>query len=346
MKKNRIPDEQLKQIRKVLIIQLGPIGDALLTTGYFKALKEYLPGIKLHYLIKQQYVKAIAHHPLIDKIIPIPKGRGLAYYKGRWKAIKEVRSEKYDLVIDQQNMPASQFLTALSNARFRLGYNDGRFSIAYNLRALRGEKRYSAQYKFDLLVPLGMAEQKADLYFHLDASSENYIDQWLSQNGLKRGAFVCISPSSPVPRKKWKLQNYAHLADRIVSELKMPVVLLWAPGEEDDVNGVRELMAQPALMAPKTSLAEAAAMIRRAGLLLCNDGGLNHLAAAVGARTLAFFGSTDPVVWSPAPVYESHFHLYNPQHNSFEDYGFGISPEQAFGKVSSILQKKPPVEFE
>ncbi len=340
MNKDRIPEQQLKQIKKVLVIQLGPIGDALLTTSYFRALKEYLPGIELHYLIKQQYVKAIANHPLIDKIVPIAKGRGMEYYRARWEAVKQIRAEKYDLVIDQQNMPASQIITALSGAPLRLGYADARFSSAYNYKAPRREIRYSAQRKFDIVIPLGMKEQKADIFFYIDDAAHDYVKSWLKAEGLAGKDFVCMSPSSPIPRKKWNAGNFAKLADRIVAELGLPVVFVWAPNELTDVEAVREQMNEQSILAPKTSLMEVAALLKRGRLLLCNDGGLNHLAVATKTETLAFFGNTDPADWSPASVYSHHHHLYNPRHDSSADFDFGISPNEAFRKVCEILKVK------
>jgi heptosyltransferase-2/heptosyltransferase-3 len=115
------------------------------------------------------------------------------------------------------------------------------------------------------------------------------------------------------------------------------VILLWGPREIDDLEKVRAKMRTQPAVAPPTDLHQAAALLRRCRLLICNDGGLNHIAAAVGTPTLAIFGTTDPTVWSPASVFDHHHHLYNPGFDSVRDDSFGISSDQAFGKVKEIL---------
>jgi ADP-heptose:LPS heptosyltransferase len=96
------------KIKKILVVQLGPFGDALLTTAYFEALRKKFPKSKIYYLIKEPFHKIIANHPLIDHIIRIPKKKGIRYFWERIKAIKKIRKNKFDIVIDQQNKPSTK----------------------------------------------------------------------------------------------------------------------------------------------------------------------------------------------------------------------------------------------
>lgn len=328
---------ELNTIKKILVIQLGPIGDALLTTSYFAALKKNIPGVEIHYLIKQQYSKAIFNHPYIDKVIKIEKQSGIKYFMERLSKIKKMRAEKYQLVIDQQNMPSTQQIAFLSGARYRLGYADGRMSCLYNLKAPRQGRRYSALKKFDMLIPLGINEQSIELFFYISGESKKYIIEWLNKNKLETGGFICVSPGSPIKRKKWKLDNYIKLIDVIAEEIKIPVVMLWAPTEKIDAQYMADKTEYKPLIAPPTDLQQAAYLIKQARLLICNDGGLNHLAAAIGAKSLAIFGTTDPLDWSPAPVFNTHHHVYNPDADSFKDDSFGISVDDVMRKITEII---------
>jgi len=141
----------LGDIKKVLVIQLGPFGDALLTTSYFDTLKRALGGAQLHYLIKEPYHKIVRRHPHIDNVIIMKKAHGLEFSIERIRTYARIIKGEFDLVIDQQNQQSTQALTLFSGARYRLGYADGRFSFAYNLKAQRGEPRYSASRRFDIL---------------------------------------------------------------------------------------------------------------------------------------------------------------------------------------------------
>ncbi|MGD8628897.1 MAG: glycosyltransferase family 9 protein [bacterium] len=332
---------RLKSIRKILVIQLGPFGDALLTTSYFEALRSTLPGARLHYLVKEPYDKIIRDHPAIDEIIVIPRRTGIGYAIERLKTVRRIRSRGFDLVIDQQNMPSSQQLTLLSGAPYRLGYRDARFSWSYNLKAGRGPLRYSASRKFDILGPLGIEERPYRLCFRIPGDAQDRMDSWLENTPFGHGEAVCVSPGSPVSHKRWSPEGFARLVDLIQARTGCRVILLWGPGERGDVNAVASQMETGPLVAPPTDLYEAAALLRRSRLLICNDGGLNHIAVTTATPTLAIFGPTDPVAWSPASVFSTHHHLHCRDCDWAKDDSFGITPEMAFEKVLEILSKQP-----
>ena len=338
----RLDDKALAGIRKILVIQLGPIGDALLTTSYFETLKRRLPQAKLWYLIKEPYDVVVRGNPLIDGLITIRQRKRLRYVLERLRTIRRIRAERFDLVIDQQNMPSSQHLTFLSGARHRLGYADGRLWFAYNLRAGRGPLRYSASRKYDILGPLGIAEEAYRLYFTIRPDAETYVDRWLEGEHVDPAKTILFSPGSPVPRKQWSLANYASLGDLIQTRTDFRVLLLWAPREVADVETVRSRMRTGAMLAPPTDLHQMAAFLKRCRMLVCNDGGINHLAVTTGTVTLAVFGVTDPLVWSPASVFPHHHHLHNSAVPPGTDGTFGVTAEAAFEEVRRILASGGP----
>lgn len=337
---DRLNDSQLKGIRKILVIQLGPFGDVLLTTSYFEALRRRLPAAQLWFLVKEPYDLAIRDHPLIDRIMVISRRTGLGYALERLRTVFRIRRERFDLVIDQQLKPSSQQLTFLSGARYRLGYKEGRLSGAYNLKASFGPPRYSASGKFDILKPLGIEEEPYKIFFHVPARAAEYIDDWLREAGLDGTDLVCVSPGSPVARKKWNGAGFARLADLIQSGTACRVLLLWGPAELETAHHVESLMETDPVFAPRTDLHQAAALLRRCRLLVCNDGGLNHIAVTTGTATLAIFGPTDPAIWSPASVFSHHHHLHRPDFDSEADDSFGVTPEAAFEKAVEILSDR------
>jgi ADP-heptose:LPS heptosyltransferase len=332
----------LGSVRKILVIQLAPFGDVLLTTSYFENLKERMPGAKLYYLVKEPYHKIVENHPFIDRILILKKRTGIRYVIERLRLFRRIHDLGFDLVIDQQNLPSTQEMVLFSGARYRLGYEDERFRFVYNLRAKRGKVEYSASERFSILGPLGIVRGKYRLYFTVPEEASRAIDSWLDGERLSSKSPVCISPGSPMRRKKWRLENYARLADLIQNRLGRRVILLWGPRELGDAQTVQRLMKTEALMAPPTDLQRAAALIRKCGLLVCNDGGMNHLAATTDTPTLAIFGTTHPDYWSPAGEYsDRHHHLFNPHADSHADDSFGISPETAFAEARTILRRRP-----
>lgn len=330
---------KLRTVRKILVIQLGPFGDGLLTTSYFASLKKTFPLARLHYLIKEPYHRSVVRHPLVDNLVTIPRHSSFAGdFVERLRTVRKIRREHYDLVIDSQNKPSSQYLTLLSGAGLRLGYAHRRWmSWVYNLRASKGRQRYQAAMRFDILKPLGIDEEPFQLQFPIPDEDQAYIDQWLEQESLAGRKFVVISPGSRQERKKWRTDYYAKVADRIQADLGLPVVLLWAPDERPDVEYLSKRMQTSPVLAPPTTLEQGVALLNRCRLLLCNDSGLNHMAVTTSTPTLAMFGPMNPAQWSPASAFPHHHHLHVPGGGTSDDNSFGITPAMAYEKVQAIL---------
>lgn len=328
---------ELKNIDKILIIQFKPHGDVLLTTSYLETLRNKFPESQIDFLVTEPYHQILEKNPYLSEVIVLPRKRGAAYLCERIKLFRKIRHRKYDLIIDQQNSTGSAQVVLWSGARYRLGWIDGKGRWFYNLKAPRGSVRYNASRKFDILQPLGVTEQPYKLYYYIKPASKQYIESWLSQENLLRKPMICISPGSPVPRKKWNLKNYARLADLIFEQTDFSVVLLWGPNELDDIKIIQEQMVQKPIIAPPTDFNQAAAFLTYCRLLICNDGGLNHLSVATDTPALALFGPTSPTVWSPHGVIPFHYHLYNPTWEKNSNQTFGITPEESFNKVQEIL---------
>lgn len=328
----------LNEIKKVLIIQIRPFGDVLLNTSYFPFLRKKLPDAKIDFLVCRPYHKVLENNSYIDDVVVFRKGKGVRYFLERIKLLIRINRSKYDLIIDQLQGTTSAQVTLFSRAKHRIAYSHARWKFLYNIRVRPKKQRYSASMKFDLLQPLGIKEEPYQLYYYIKQESIAYIDKWLKNEKLKEQKFICLSPGSPRNRKKWKAENYAKLADLILEKIDLKIVLLWGPDEKNDVKKVLNSMKHKPIVALPTNYNQAATMLKKSELLICNDGGLNHLSVAVGAPSLAIFGNTNPLNWSP-DIFSGHYYLFNKNFNSSKDNSFGISPEMAFEKVKLILNE-------
>ena len=325
-----------RKIKKILIVQYKPFGDVLLNTAYLPFLRKKFPQAKIHYLLYSPYDQVLQDNPYIDKLIVFPRKKGLAYVVQRVEMLIKIRKQRYDLVIDQLRGSGSAQLVLLSGAPYRVGYGGEFWDFAYNIKGEKGPLRYYAAMKFDLLKPLGIVEESFRTFYKIRQDSFDYIDSFLAQNKLSEKSFICVAPGSPVAKKKWKSAHYAELCDRILENSKYGIIFMFAPGEEDDVQIVMQKMKNKAHLSPPTNFNQAAALLERSRLLICNDGGLNHLAIAVNTPSLAFFGNTNPLKWSGHEL-GNHFYLRKEAALRSRDNSFGITVDEAFEKVKEIL---------
>ena len=331
---NKLTDRQIQSIQKILIIQYKPFGDVLLNTGYLPTLRRKFPKAQIDFLVQKPYKIILEDNQFLDNLLIIPKvKRGtFGYFLERIKAMLMVRKENYDLIIDQIRNSGSAYITLFSGAKFRLGWHLKRWNWVYNFRVPRDKTRYYARMKFDLLAPLGIKEEKHSLDYKIKKSSFDYIDRWLKENQLNDRKIVSFSPGSPVKSKKWEASCYAELGDLIMEKTDFSVILMWAPDEREDCERVSALMTNKPIIAPRTTFNQAGALLKRSQMLICNDGGLNHLAVAVGTPSIAIFGANmNPRKWTAWHT-GIHFYFKEFDKSKIKDNTFNIKPEAVYQK--------------
>jgi len=339
--RSTVDPPDLGLIQKILIIQFRPFGDVLLATAYLKALQNHFPDASIDFLVKKPFDVLLRKNPWISEVFAISDLSSIHYFSGRLKLFSLIRKRRYDLVIDQQSGTGSGQVVLFSKAVHKLGWSTGKWRWCYNLKAKKGPVRYRASQNFDMLTPLGINAGPHQLFYHVSKESKAYARDWMRGKGLSAANTIMFSPGSPREKKKWHADNYAALADQILQETRMRVVILWGPKEYADAQAVAQKAKQKLILAPATNFNQGAAFLKQCRLLICNDGGINHLSVALNVPSLAIFGNTSPEKWSPQGYFKHHYHLYNTARENKSDNHFGISPPTAFRKVMEILSELP-----
>jgi ADP-heptose:LPS heptosyltransferase len=336
----KLNEHQIREIKKILIIQQKPFGDILLNTGYLPELKRYFPEAQIDYLIQRPYVIILEDNPHLDNLIIMekPKGRGLNYILPQVKAAISVRKRKYDLVIDQLRGTSSARIVMFSGAKYRLGWIKKRWNFLFNIQIPQAEIRYKSYYKFDLLTPLGIQVKNHNIEYKVKKESIDTIKTWIHSVGLKDETIVVFSPGSPVKRKQWDLDGYAELGDKIHNHTDFKIILLWGPNEKKDSEYILAKMDTRAIMAPPTTFNEAGALLNFAKVLITNDGGINHLAVSQNTPAISIFGPiSNPLKWC-AWHRKEYLYLKDWDFIDREDSSFNISPDQVFDKFHELLE--------
>lgn len=328
-------------IKRILVIQFRPFGDVLLATSYLKALSDRFPDASIDFLVKKPFHEVLYKNPWISTIVAFDQHSGLRYLSDRLKLFSDIRNRQYDLIIDQQGGTGSGQVVFFSKARYRLGWVGSKWSWCYNLRAQKGKVRYRAAQNFDMLKPLGIPEEPYRFFFHIKPESMAYVRSWLENHQLVPERTIIISPGSPRIKKKWCAENFSMLADQLLLNTDMKVMLLSGPSELADAEAVLKGSSQTYPLALSPDINHAAAFLKHCRLLICNDGGLNHLSVALNVSSLAIFGNTPPIKWSPQGFSAYHYHLVCTEPKNTSDNDFGITPQEVFQKASEILAELP-----
>jgi ADP-heptose:LPS heptosyltransferase len=210
----------------------------------------------------------------------------------------------YDGVLDLLSNPRSAWMTALTRARIRAGYDLPGRRYAYTLAVPREPvgpdgpiPRYAPEAALDVLRALGVPPRGLALRFDLDRGAEERMDGWLRSQGLDGRPFVACLPTGTWPAKTWPPERFTAAMAALARDFA--VVWLWGPGERDRVQACRARMKAPSHLAPATGWQELGALLSRSALWIGNDSGPKHLAVALGVPTVTVFGPTHPRTWHP-----------------------------------------------
>ncbi|OOP55824.1 MAG: hypothetical protein AYP45_12605 [Candidatus Brocadia carolinensis] len=125
---------------------------------------------------------------------------------------------------------------------------------------------------------------------------------------------IAIHPGSGSKQKCWSIERFATLISRLNQELQAHIIVVSGPADQEIIERLKAEIHDDFTLVDQLPLAKLAAVIKRCNIFIGNDSGITHLAAALGIRTIALFGPTDPKMWGPRG--ESVKILYNKVHCS------------------------------
>jgi len=210
----------------------------------------------------------------------------------------QVRKNKYDLIIDLFVNPRTAIITMFSGAKFRIGYPFKWRRLAYNILVpSRKHEHHNVEFNLDALRTIGVPIQSTLPLFYLNKESENFANEFLKRHHISKNKFITINVGGGWEIKKWKTEKFIELCQMIRGKLQIEVVVLYGLSEKADAEKISS--SSKAIIAPQTSLHEMAAIMKESLLLVTNDSGPMHIAAAMDVPTLAIFGPTNPRAQGP-----------------------------------------------
>jgi ADP-heptose:LPS heptosyltransferase len=305
------PDRALDpaRARSVLVIRHRAGGDLLLTTPALRALRAGLPGARIDVVAARGLGSLLAGNPDVDRVIEFDRKSLLS----QAALYAKLALGGYDLVVDLVSNPRTAFMTRLTRAPLRAGYDIPGRGGAYNVKVPRepvgGDGRpvlrYAPEAALDVVRALGFPPRDPGLRFEVSREARERIDAWLREAGASRPAesgtvarpLVACLPIGSWPAKTWAPERFARVMDQLAENAD--VIWLWGPGERERVEAARARMRRPSRLAPATDWQGLGALLSRCALLVGNDSGPKHVAVALGVPTVTVYGPTNPRTWHP-----------------------------------------------
>ena len=295
----------------IVIIKPCCIGDLVMTTPLLQVIKDNYPSAQITY-VTGTWSKAIAeHHPAIDKVIDC----GTVGIPGRYritnylKLARLLRRQHFDLAFVLDRSPMLTLLPWLAGVARRVGPDSlGRgFSLTDRtpVSASPTHLEHEADIYLDLARTLKLTmDHPRMLFVPTEKERQSVLHSEYKQVAVFPGGGS--NPGMELTAKRWPLERYRALVDRLVHELHVQVLLIGGPDDAKLNQALLDGLDLPAEsvinLAGKTSFGQSAAQIEACSLFIGNDSSPMHLAAAVGTPVIAIFGPTSPQEYGPYPL--------------------------------------------
>ncbi len=295
------------EFKNILIIKPSAAGDIISALPVLAALKTRFPNAKISWLVASHLADLLRGHPLIDDLIEFERRR-FGYLARSWTVARRflaflgrLRHSRFDLVIDLQGLFRSGFFAWITRAPVRIGPGETR-EFGWIFYTHRIPPQPYDTHIVDRLAAVGelLRLDLANPRFpvHLQDAAKQKVGDLLHANNLQPGRFVVLAPGGTWLSKRWPAEKFARLADRILTELNLPVVLI---GGRAELPLVPAFPRHPSLvnLIGQTGLSELLALLAAAKALVCNDSGPMHIAVALDKPVTAVIGPTNPARTGP-----------------------------------------------
>lgn len=270
---------QAEATRSILLVTLSNIGDAVMTTPVLQALHDRYPQALIDIVADPRSSLLFRHCPWRRNIILKHKQAG---WRGLAGLVRVLRATRYDLVVDLR----TDGLTLLLRARQRL-----------TRRGCRSAGGHAVERHFCVLRQREPPGAIPPVRVWLSAAEHDFARQALA--GLPGRRWLALGPGARGEAKRWPAGQFNALALQLQPHFDA-VILLGSPNEADTCRQVAAGLTLPTLiLAGRTDLLQAAAVLAKVRLFVGNDSGLGHLAAACSVPTVTVFGPGDPARYHP-----------------------------------------------
>lgn len=278
---------------KFLLIRFSSIGDIVLTTPVIRCLKKQVPDAEVHFLTKETFLPVVQHNPYIDKLHVLAHS---------WELMmEELKVENYDYIIDLHHNVKTLRLKRELNVK------------AYSFYKLNIQKYIYTSLKINILPKVHIVDRYLDTVKTFDVKNDGAgLDYFISssEETTKKdipashyaGYIACVIGAAH-GTKRWPVHKWKEFCER----MDHPLILLG--GKEDRANGDEIASVDPVKVynaCGKFSINESADLVKKAKLVISNDTGLMHIAAAFKRPIISLWGNTVPS-FGMYPYYGDNF---------------------------------------
>jgi heptosyltransferase-1 len=296
-------------LKNILIIKPSALGDIVMALPALSALRRSFPDARISWLVRTVFAPLLKNHPCLNETILFDRKylgkswRSPAAFGSLLSFLKQLKQTDYDVVFDFQGLFRTAFFAWRTGCPNRFGMANAREfgHIFYTDKIKQGpDTVHLVDYYLKIVRTAGAGQTDVEFILPEDKEAVDSVRGLLTSHGLEPGNFVVIVTGSAHEDKCWPVERFAQLADKVSSHFNIPVVATGSAGEIPTIEKLQNLTRVPVVsFAGQTSLGELIELLRFSKLVVSNDTGPGHIAAALGKPVVLIFGRSNPARVAP-----------------------------------------------
>lgn len=315
----------VQNAQRILVVNLGGIGDFLLSTPALRLLKSHYSGAKLVFLGVPRVCDLAKSSGLFDEVFALDifdaaaRHFVLAKIEKVFVAASVLRARKFDMAINMRTIvswPSAwkmHLLFRLINATTWVGRDTDRKGYFFHVKVpetLRSDK-HEMQHDLEMIAALGVDIRRPVLLWDVDPAAMRHVEQDLSSEGIRPFDPIIGIHVGGAPSRRWPIASVLRVTKELRQTYGCRVVLIGGSTDKDVLRGASDMTALDVVdRIERYSLAELIAFISRCRLFIGNDSGPMHIAAVLKVPLVAIFGGGDLGRYDPRKISDKAQVLY------------------------------------
>jgi ADP-heptose:LPS heptosyltransferase len=299
-------------IKKILVIrQHNELGDMLCVVPLLRALKNSFPNATIDLISRPVNTAVMLNNPYLNKVIEYDS---IKYTKAPFKIIgfiKNLRKEKYDLAVVPSTVSmsvTSDLLAYLSKSKVRIGPKNLNgiqnisgflYNVQIDLDWRNNSLIHQTQRNLELVKKFNITTNDLSLEIKLTEGEISYGCKYFEKNSKSAKKSIGFHPGAGKFPNQWDVNRFIELIQRFQNEINPMFFVTYGPKDSEPVEKLHSVFGKEIVIIKEKSIRNVAAIIDNLDLMITNDTGVMHVAAATRVPVLSLFGPTDPIQWAP-----------------------------------------------
>lgn len=291
---------------RILMTRIDRIGDVILTTPVFQILKETYPDSFLGVVVSSTVREAVQDNPYLDEVFVYDKKGKEKSPWGTWAFARKMARQKFDVCINFHATNRMFWLGLLAGIPCRIGHRRKAWRLlthSIEERKREGEK-HETEYNLELLDVLGVPRPEKIPPIHFPLREKDRLSLLNKIPELKNKSYIVLSPSASCISKRWPPERFRKVGEMFHQKKGVSLCVTGTQAEKAACQEVvKGISAEAYDLSGKLTLGELGWLFKGSELLISNDSGPVHIAAALDVPVVSLFGRSDPGLsptrWKP-----------------------------------------------